>query len=109
MRADFIEYGKLVAEDLKARGIEVTYDNCLERLNQHIEEKGGLIAEYRERFDPNASMALADNTHVNISGDAKNATMADVEWAEHQARISSGSEQQHWIERAKWYRDHLGS
>lgn len=99
LRANFIEYGKQVAQDLIARGIEPTYDNCLERLNQHIIEKDGLIAEYRQHFNYNA---LADSN-------VKNATMADVEWYEKQARISSGSEQQHWIKEAKWARDHLGS
>lgn len=99
LRANFIEYGKQVAQEFMARGIEPTYDNCLERLNQHIEEKGGLITEYRQHFNYNA---LAD------SG-VKNATMADVEWYEHQARISTGTEQEHWIKEAKWARDHLGS
>ena len=99
LRANFIEYGKQVALELKARNIEPTYDNCLERLNQHIIEKQGLIAEYRQHFNYNA---LADSN-------VKNATMADVEWYEHQARISSGSEQEHWIKEAKWARDHLGS
>lgn len=107
LRAEFIEYGKAVVEEMNARGIDISYDNCLERLNNHLEEKSGLISEYRLRFDPNAS-DLAQET-IEIQGESKNATMADVEWAEHQARISSGSEQQHWIEKAKWYRDHLGS
>lgn len=105
LRADFIEYGKQVALEMKARGIEPTYDGCLERLNQHITEKGGLIAEYREHFIPNAS-ALADNTNMP-SGGAKNATMADVQWYEHQVRITSGSEQEHWLKELKWARDHL--
>lgn len=35
--------------------------------------------------------------------------MADVEYYQHQARISSGSEQQHWLEKAQWALDHLGS
>ena len=110
LRADFIEYGKTVAQELQERGIEVNYQNCLDRLNQHIEEKGGLIAEYRSRFDPNApAVGLVDENQVNIQGEAKGATMADVEWYEHQARISSGSEQEHWIKEAKWARDHLGS
>ena len=108
LRADFIEYGKEIAEEMKTRGIEITFDKCIDRLNEHIKEKENLIAEYRLRFGSNAS-DFAHEHNIEIHGDPKNATMADVEWAEHQARISSGSEQQHWIERAKWYRDHLGS
>ena len=105
LRADFIEYGKQVALDMKARGIEPTFDSCLERLNQHIEEREGLIAEYRERFGPSAS-AMANNG-TPVSNGAKNATMADVQWYEHQVRITSGSEQEHWLKELKWARDHL--
>jgi len=34
-------------------------------------------------------------------------SMSDVEWYEKQARISSGSEQAHWIKEAQWARNHL--
>ncbi len=106
LRAEFIEYGKQIAEDMKARGIEVTYEGCIARLNQHLEDKGGLIAEYRERC---CSDQLIGESKMTINKGVKGATMADVEWYEHQARISSGSEQEHWIKEAKWARDHLGS
>ena len=106
LRAEFIEYGKQVAQQLMARGVEPTFDNCLEYLNQHIEDKDGLITEYRHRIDPNAS-ALADNGESLERGDAKGVSMADVEWFEHMARISSCSEQEHWLKEAKWARDHL--
>ncbi len=112
LRANFIEYGQQVAQELSERGIPPTYENCLVRLNEHIVEKGSLIAEYRAQFGSTPSTsasALADTHSVDISGEAKNATMADVEWYEHQARISSGSEQEHWIKEAKWARDHLES
>lgn len=54
LRADFIEYGKHIAEEMQARGVEVTYEGCIARLNQHLEAKEGIIAEYRERFCSNA-------------------------------------------------------
>lgn len=106
LRADFIEYGKQIAEDMQARGIEVTYEGCIARLNQHLEDKSGLIDEYRERF---CSNAIADNDNPAHSKGVKGATMADVEWYEHQARISSGSEQAHWLKEAQWARDHISS
>lgn len=96
LRANFIEYGQQVAQELSARGIEPTYDSCLARLNEHIEAKGGLITEYRAQFGSipsDVANALADTSEIQISGNAKNVTIADVEWYEHQARISSGSEQ----------------
>ena len=52
LRAEFIEFGQKIADEMQERGIEVTYEGCLERLNQHLEEKEGLIAEYRQRIDP---------------------------------------------------------
>lgn len=112
LRAEFIEYGKQVAQELKARKIEPTYDKCLVLLNERIEEKSGLITEYRERFGStpsNAANALVESEGFIRSGNPKNATMEDVEWYEHQARITSGSEQEAWIEKAKWARDHLES
>lgn len=99
LRAHFIEYGKEIAQKMIARGIEPTFDNCLEYLNMHLKEKSGLIEEYRQHYNYNA---LAGS-------EVKNATMADVEWYEHQARISTGSEQEHWLKEAKWARDHLES
>lgn len=81
LRAEFIEFGKQIADEMQERGIEVTYEGYLERLNQHLEEKEGLITEYRQRIDPtyhgltedamlaqNASTDLTDDTpHANVS------------------------------------------
>lgn len=106
LRAEFIEYGKQIAEEMQARNIEVTYEGCIARLNQHLEDKGGLIDEYRERF---CSNGIENAEDPSLSKGVKGATMADVEWYEHQARISSGSEQAHWIKEAQWARDHLKS
>lgn len=106
LRADFIEFGKQIAEEMQDRGIEVTYEGCIARLNQHLEDKGGLIGEYRERF---CSNGITDTENLPLNKGVKCATMADVEWYEHQARISSGSEQAHWIKEAQWARDHLQS
>lgn len=50
LRAEFIEFGRQVAIEMKERGIEISYDNCLERCNQHLEEKDGLIEEYRHKL-----------------------------------------------------------
>lgn len=105
LRAEFIEYGKQIAEEMQARGVEITYEGCIARLNQHLEDKGELITEYRKRFYSNE---ILENSHITCE-DAKNATMADVEWYEHQARISSGSEQAHWLKEAQWARDHISS
>lgn len=52
LRAEFIEFGQKIADEMQERGLEVTYEGCLERLNQHLEDKQGLIVEYRQRIDP---------------------------------------------------------
>lgn len=71
LRANFIEYGMQVAQELIDRGIEPTYDQCLERLNQHIEEKGDLISEYREHFESlelTESRSADDNIQISFKG-----------------------------------------
>lgn len=45
----------------------------------------------------------------SMKPDIKGFTQADVDWYEHQARISSGSEQAHWLKEAQWARDHIHS
>lgn len=70
LRAEFIEYGRQVAEEMQARGVEVTYDNCIARLNQHLIEREGVIAEYRERFDDFAR-GVADGLVSDGAGEAK--------------------------------------
>ena len=47
LRADFIEYGKQIVQEMQNRGVEVTYENCLNRFNEHLNEKDDLITEYR--------------------------------------------------------------
>lgn len=47
LRADFIEFGKQIVQELKDRGVEVTFENCLNRFNEHLSDKDELITEYR--------------------------------------------------------------
>lgn len=67
LRADFIEFGQQIADEMQERGIEVTYEGCLERLNQHLEDKDGLIAEYRQRIDPTYH-GLTESALIEQSG-----------------------------------------
>ncbi len=57
LRAEFVEYGKEIAEEMNARGIELSYENCLERFQQHLIDKYALIDEYRTQC-----IGLADNS-----------------------------------------------
>ncbi|MCM1501314.1 MAG: hypothetical protein NC115_01445 [Bacteroidales bacterium] len=47
LRADFIEYGKQIVQEMQDRGIEVTFEGCMSRFNEHLSEKDELITEYR--------------------------------------------------------------
>lgn len=78
LRAEFIEYGQKIADEMQERGIEVTYEGCLERLNQHLEEKEGLITEYRQRIDPTyhsltEDAMLAQNASADLTDDSAHA------------------------------------
>lgn len=94
LRADFIEYGKQVAEEMQSRGIEVTYEGCIQRLNQHLQEKDGLIVEYRERFDDSFGMGITDAETVHTDGEAKG-FVNDRAWNEKQANEN--------FENARWH------
>jgi hypothetical protein len=49
LRVDFIEYGKHVAEQMQASGIEPTFNNCMEAFNRHLTEEGTAIAQAHEQ------------------------------------------------------------
>lgn len=79
---------------------------------------GELLAKKLQRegkIEPTEAMAIfravLEGFYYYALADSgvKNATMADVEWYEHQAPIFTGTEQEHWIKEAKWARDYLGS
>ena len=81
LRAEFIEFGKQIADEMQDRGIEVTFERCLERLNQHLVEKEGLITEYRQRIDPTyhgftEDAMLAQNTSTDLTGDTPHANVS---------------------------------
>lgn len=88
LRAEFIEYGKQVAQEMQDRNIEPTYDNCIEHLNQHLTDKQELITEYRSRIDPDY-----DPTKQPIA-EAKG-LVNDKAWNEKQAQNN--------FENAKWH------
>lgn len=51
LRAQFIEAGRQVAIDMCESDMDVTFDNCLTKLNQYLNEKQGLIDEYKQRVE----------------------------------------------------------
>lgn len=67
LRTEFIEYGQKIAQEMQDRHIEVTFDKCIEYLNNHIEDKAGLIAEYRMRVDSNDSIPTGEKVILSIN------------------------------------------
>ncbi|MFI3305295.1 MAG: hypothetical protein R3Y68_02135 [Rikenellaceae bacterium] len=45
LRADFIEYGDQMAQEMLDRGIEINFENCLARFNAHLIVQDDLIAQ----------------------------------------------------------------
>lgn len=73
LRADFIEYGKQIANEMIDRGVEPTFEGCFARFNEHLNEKEGLISEYRERVDIkniNTTEASSSNKIEDFVNDA---------------------------------------
>ena len=98
LRVEAIQEGQEFASKFLAEnGHAPTFDDCLE----HFKSSD----TFSHTADP---LALVPNTGSS-NEDFHGYTQADVEWYEHQARISSGSEQAHWLKEAKWARDHIHS
>ncbi len=98
LRVEAIQEGQEFASNFLAEhGHAPTFNDCLE----HFKASGA----YSQTADPLALVPNIGNKNEEFHG----YTQADVEWYEHQARISSGSEQEHWLKEAKWARDHIHS
>lgn len=98
LRVEAIQEGQdFATKFLAENGQAPTFNDCLEHFK--------LSEAFSHTEDP---LALVPNTGSSDE-DFHGFTQADVEWYEHQARISSGSEQAHWLKEAKWARDHIHS
>ena len=67
LRIEFVEYGQKIAQEMQDRNIEVTYDRCIEYLNDYIKDKGSLIAEYRLLANPNSFELADDKTSSSVN------------------------------------------
>ncbi|MCI6249744.1 MAG: hypothetical protein MR641_00710 [Bacteroidales bacterium] len=91
LRAQFIEAGRQAALEMEASGTEISFDNCMNKLNQYLQEKQGLIAEYRERVEDKMF------TDQSFSGGdiSFKGFVDDKEWNMKQANYN--------FEQAKWH------
>lgn len=91
LRAQFIEAGRQAATEMTKSGEEVTFNNCMSKLNQYLNEKQGLIAEYRERVEDRFfSESSFTNGDISFHG-----FVDDKEWNTKQANYN--------FEQAKWH------
>lgn len=98
LRVEAIQEGQEFASNFLAEhGHAPTFNDCLEHFKTS--------RAYLQTADPLAIVPNIGHENEDFHG----YTQADVEWYEHQARISSGSEQAHWLKEAKWARDHIHS
>ena len=107
-----IEAGVAFAHDyIEAHnGVPPTFSDCLEHFNQTDVYASSLPQEPGHiNLRPEAAFADTDSLHPQLQREIKGFTQADVDWYEHQARISSGSEQAHWLKEAQWARNHIHS
>ena len=110
IRVEAIEAGVAFAHDYMEahNGVSPTFSDCLEHFNQTDVYASTLPQESGHiNLRPEAAFADTDNLHPQLQREIKGFTQADVDWYEHQARISSGTEQAHWLKEAEWAKNHL--
>ena len=88
LRVEAIQEGQEFASKFLAEhGHAPTFNDCLEHFKAS--------ASYSQTADP---LAIVPNI-AHQDEDFHGYSQGDVEWYEHQARISSGAEQEHWLKR----------
>jgi hypothetical protein len=91
LRVDFIEYGKHVAEQMQADGIEPTFNNCMEAFNRHLTEEGTAIAQahgqiaFTSKYSETEICKLEENV-INLRHDL---SYADSSVHSHENRVSN--------------------
>lgn len=110
IRISAIEAGVTFAHDYLEEhdGVPPTFSDCMAGFENSEVFKGSDSTEYTKQVNLSQEHVNQhnDNTH-ETSTEVKEYTQTDVEWYERQARISSGSEQAHWLKEAQWARDHI--
>lgn len=110
VRVEAIEAGVSFAHDYMEthNGVPPTFSDCLEHFNKTDVYASTLPQEPGHiNLRPEATFDDTESSRPQLQREIKGFTQADVDWYEHQARISSGSEQQHWLDEARWARNHM--
>lgn len=99
LRAQFIEAGQNLAQEMRQNNEDITFEKCLSKFEQYFQEKSGLIAEYRSRFDP--YYFSLDN--VSPTSDLEKGFVNDKDWHLDEARKAAERGDQ------KAARDHISA
>ncbi len=103
LRVHAIEEGIVFAQSyMKEHGVAPTFSEC----RDHFEEIENIHQQINLRPEPTTASMAAFAEDNQIGTDNPHHYVHDREWLEHQIRISSGSEQAHWIEELDWANKH---
>lgn len=86
-------------------GTPPTFSECLDHFNQTDVYASTGTPQEPGHVNLRPDVAFADDLHGH--SEMKGYTQSDVDWYEHQARITTGTEQAHWLKEAEWARNHL--
>ena len=109
-RVEAIEAGVAFAHDFmeKHNDIPPTFCQCLDYFNDlDICKKAGEYLEHETNQSLPELVTLSPESTNTEHGELKAYTQSDIDYFEKQARITSGSEQSHWLDKAKWARNHI--
>lgn len=108
-RVAAIEAGVSFAHDYMEahNGTPPTFSECLDHFNQTDVYASTIPTQEQGHVNLRTEIASAEDWHTQNG--LKGYTPSDVDWYEHQARISSGSEQEHWLKEAEWAKKHVHS
>lgn len=88
-------------------GTPPTFSECLDHFSQTDVYASTVAPQESGHVSLRPEVAFADVDGVSAEHELKGYTQHNVEWYEHQARISSGTEQAHWLKEAEWAKNHL--
>lgn len=108
-RVAAIEAGVSFAHDYMEahNGTPPTFSDCLDHFNQTDVYASTITLQESGQINLRPDVAFTDNDSMTAERELKSYSQHDVDWYEHQARISSGTEQEHWLEEAEWAKNHL--
>lgn len=106
-RVAAIEAGVSFAHDYMEahNGTPPTFSECLDHFNQTDVYASTIPTQEQGHVNLRTEIASEEDWHTQNG--LKGYTQSDIDWYEHQASISSGSEQEHWLKEAEWAKKHI--